>query len=443
MPESTNSTRVLGRYEICGFMSQHYFSPDELVLANPNGPNYQQHYYVLSTLFHEYVHHLQIVGTTFGRMYLEILSCIGGSFIDAINELREKHQLKNFVRPLADNFKKYRTSSFTNGVLSDVLKRAFLGGDSLDGLDVNKYSPGINGLSDHVGDVCPIVNVFGKERDLGAFDILESHASANEVAYLQRYAKLRPDVLDHALHSILQIPYKILLELVQNKVGHDSRPDTLLRVISDIALNPLMKTHLKVWKDVHPGWRTVRILDALSNDLQIEINIWKQADPKDLNATIELTNSILSHFNWVSSKDALQAEKEPEQPNFFLDQVLSVRSQYPACIALVTEHKDVLINAIPIRSGRYEPRYNDGIIFGHRLKEIDMASLFDHYVAQMIFNEKVVPEIIFSGGLTCPWHNIPITDASDCGTECPLNEIFFDTLKFSIKEYLAMPLVKR
>ena len=193
----------------------------------PNSPTYEQYWYVWSTILHEWVHHLQMVGTTYGRFHYDISLLAGGCTSAAIRQLIEIRPRDQLRRPLLQDLMDARHDIDEDSLLAGAralrIRQAFW--RSGPGTSPVQYS----GIALPQSAPSPRVIVEGKKHALGAVHILEGHARSNELVNLVMTAGR--ESFCEALEKLGELdPYRLVEELITARLVVDD--EMLCRIIA-------------------------------------------------------------------------------------------------------------------------------------------------------------------------------------------------------------------
>src|ERR1039457_7279710 len=97
--------QILGIYNAGSYLTNTFFSKEEIRRSQPRkGKGYDlNYYYVFTTLLHEYYHHLQIIGTSFGRDYTQSIFGFGAMISKICKECFVNGVPEKFRRPFSFN----------------------------------------------------------------------------------------------------------------------------------------------------------------------------------------------------------------------------------------------------------------------------------------------------------------------------------------------------
>lgn len=172
--DSRNKTTLhttLGQYSPSGFFTKTWFSPEDIRLADPGGPTYEQNWHIWSTFLHEWFHHLQIIGTTYGRFHYDITLTAGACISRALRQLFEIHDLGRLRRPvLLDLCRLSNTidqDPLILGSRAAAIRTALFGDDQ----DVSTAIPA--SLTAPLSTSSPHIEVAGNSYVMGGRHILE------------------------------------------------------------------------------------------------------------------------------------------------------------------------------------------------------------------------------------------------------------------------------
>jgi len=92
---------TLGEYSPTGFFTKTHFSDEQLRLGVPGEETYEEYWFVRSTILHEWCHHLQVLGTSYGRYaYHRTITC-GDALMRSLRSLIELRGPKALHRPFS------------------------------------------------------------------------------------------------------------------------------------------------------------------------------------------------------------------------------------------------------------------------------------------------------------------------------------------------------
>lgn len=427
-PESLRST--LGEYSPCGFFTKTWFEPDMLRKGAPNSPTYEQYWYVWSTILHEWVHHLQMVGTTYGRFHYDISLLAGGCTSAAIRQLIEIRPRDQLRRPLLQDLMDARHDIDEDSLLAGAralrIRQAFW--RSGPGTSPVQYS----GIALPQSAPSPRVIVEGKKHALGAVHILEGHARSNELVNLVMTAGR--ESFCEALEKLGELdPYRLVEELITARLVVDD--EILCRIICDIAMNPPWPAEDSEvpWEDFHPGWRMVRIVDALKDTRGFRTLLPHLADEGRLEDYHSLYEGILNHFGWQRPEQILPASAECFP--WYTNKVVEIRTKSPLAFALNVEHLPLLQKAFPISVDEYVPEDLNTLF----ASGMDPLTEFEaRRVVARIF-EKTVYEMLNLRTLTCPIHLTVFPSAAGCPSRCAFQGFFKSTFGITVDQFCAIP----
>lgn len=416
---------ILGTYEPGHFFTQTHFSDEEMKLGLQK-KTAQEYWYVSSTLYHEWFHHLQIIGSSFGYHYLNIVNASGYYFTRYLKNITENRSLDNLLRPLYknntddDDFEVARSLvHYRKGLLGKL--------DETESKEKDIFaSCMLRGIEAPKEEVLPVIKPksSGNHHYIGALQIMEGHAHANEMAYLRSFLSEEKYSGIEALYPIN--PYRIL-QLYTSERLKEYQVDilSLFRLICDIALNPdadnkRERGETVLWEDFHPGWRFIKIIDYLESLKEKRNNFF------------EIYLSIFWHFDW-ETPDAVLKELNTnlyrnKNTDWYKDDVIRLRKENPLCFSLLYENDENLIEFFPHLIGRNMP--------GKKLQRDDLF----HYEATSLISsiyERTILEILFEDSFTCTLHNTKFPPAKKCKEPCAFIKVLESKIGFSIEQYLS------
>jgi len=420
----------LGEYLPSGFFTRTWFTPEQLQRAAPGSPTHDASWPVWSTIMHEWCHHLQVIGTTYGRYHYDLLMTEGACISKALHELFDKRPLDTLRRPLLKdlvNSTEIDSDPLILAASYRLVNRALFG-DTMKTLPITP-----RGIALPVSKPCPRVRLNGKTYSIGSRHVLEGHAACNQ--RMQLLTSLSPSRFEKARAELdILDPYGLVEEVIRTKWGLND--EILTRLLCDIALNPDWPPEsgeIK-WEDFHPGWRIIRMVEAIRKGKSIQKMLPREADWDQLPAYEGFCQRILDHFGWKWPKDTLPATEESFP--WFTARVVQVRTFFPLAFALIVEHEPTVADISSISSDRYTPETQEAKF------DLDMnaATEFEARRNVAVIYEKTTYEILSKKTITCPFHNTLFPSDSGCPADCLFRGFFRAVFGITVDQFLTIPL---
>lgn len=421
---------TFGEYSASGFFTRTWFSDEDLRLGAPQSPTYEQNWHVWSTILHEWFHHLQVVGTVYGRFHYEITMMEGACIARALRQLFESRPLGTLQRPLlmdlldADDVAD--DELLILGASAKLIRRALLG----DEIEALPTSP--EGIALPTSTLSPRVTLEGEEYAVGARHVMESHARSNEEMNL--LATVGPECFSKAMETMDTLdPYKLVEELVRVKLGLDDF--ILSRVLCDIALNPEWPEEGETiaWEDFHPGWRIARMISELGQSSTLKGILPSEMDWERLPEYEDVYIALLDYFRWKQPEDILPttAERFP----WLTAEVIKTRREVPLAFALVMEHMDAMQGVSPVSFGAYTPADVEPRFF----EDMDGATEFEATRNVAVIYEKTIPQMLTGRVITCPFHDTVFPSESGCVDRCHFAGFFHSIFGITVEQFIEIP----
>jgi hypothetical protein len=438
--------KVLGSYSIASLFTKYNFSKKEEEEASKQN---MKNNYVTATIFHEWIHHLQIVGTSVGRYLWTSLFSAGGLSKVILNYI-EDGNFNRLRRPILFNlyfdekFKKYIDFNANVSLMSGLMAKTFLGivdksQNNEQMKDIFKGNPlFFNQVESPKEKAIPIIKIEDKTYSIGAKHIMESFAWINE--RMLHASKLNNKEFKKIIRLIHEEPYYVVdFFLAQELTDLDDGLYWLSRMLCDIALNPTFKApkdHDKwAWEDIHPGWRFVRAVEYLKS-----LGLKKFSCPEE---TYKLKKLIYDKFGWIDPWES--GENDGSIFSWYYNEVKQIRSESPLAFSLCFEKYENLIKKIPTFKGFPQmPTKIDIEKLSSEYASLTPEQIF-HYTVNLGMIGAVILEVLNSDLKRCPLHNIAFSDNSQnkCIPNCEFEFIFKTNFGMTIKEYFDIPLAKK
>ncbi|OGL48236.1 MAG: hypothetical protein A2161_07690 [Candidatus Schekmanbacteria bacterium RBG_13_48_7] len=303
---------------------------------------------ILLTVYHEWIHFLQSLFTTFGRYMTVTLRIEAREIFHVLKYLQDK-ECKVFI-PIFRNFSQIDDENLQESLhlagLSLWLRNVLHGQQDLsNGLPIYFFQ-----ALPPQSTPSPIYIHNGKAYTISALQIIEGHARASEIDYLffktfqNNFSS--EDVSQMLKESSVTDPYELILHILS-----DALETNLLDIIQvaqaccDIALNPVLDNDRQEekWENLHPGWRFMQIVEVLKN-----LNLKKI----DLQKPEEIAQKICTELGWDNPLRAISnwlyydPTMEPYDGS-----VKSLRSEIPYILSSTLFHIDKLNRSFPLGYG--------------------------------------------------------------------------------------------
>lgn len=434
-------------YSPASLFTKFSFKQWEIETAKKKDEARKECYYVLSTFMHEWMHHLQFVGTTIGRELLHLLFATG-ILSRAIKKYVEQGNYARLRRPFIFNyyfdkeFKKNFDLKISSGMFSGLIANAYLGfGPELDDKVPLKSilkndDIKLKNIEPPQKEEIPLIKIGKKEYYLGSWHIMESFASIHEKIYL--FSILKGDKLKEAINAIQFDPYWIIEKYVEQELNFQDNMFWLTRALCDLALNPcfnLKKNEDKwLWEDIHPGWRLVRAVEYLqSKNINKPLSFSKDA--------IEIKNMIQTALGWIDPWEDYKLQKDLFP--WYLKEAIEIRKTKPGAFAFCTENHDYLMTKIQPFVG-HAP-FPTSIVKEDLSFDTDSyspAETYDVFLKMAVFGEQVI-KLFRKTEIHCPYHNLSFPPNDDCVPGCSFAESFKNFMGITFSEYSKIPEVPK
>lgn len=391
-------------------------------------------YYVESTMFHEWVHRVQLLASTFGRDLIFLTMVSGISVLKSVAAYAKANPSR-LRRPLItglvadERFGAGLDERAVVGLFSGVFLDALLGGRDVLGEDVGHvWLPSRFERPRHAA--CPVVEAGGARVRLGGLPVLEGHAWANELLLIVK--KFGPACATLAYESVPVHPYLVADLFMKEQLDLDSFDPWLTRVVLDVALNGMSGGSDRVaWEDVHPGWRCVQIVGWLKGNRQ-----WLDSASEAPN---DLARAIRSGLGWLDPWEVEGGIADTGLP--YLPQARAIRKTLGAGVSFCVENFETLSHAIPPSLGYPVLPKNVDDVFAHgplgSLTESPEASF--RAMLGLATVAESCQEILRSTTLQCPLHGQSV-EVSGCVQDCEFEQWLHALIGMSVKEFYSIPM---
>lgn len=290
----------LGEYKPCSYEIKLYYDTDFLKKSLSNDKLRGEY---MLTCYHEWIHYLQFLFSTFGRYLTFSLRYEAITALKIANDIVKDG---NKIRiPLYQNFDRLNEEAKEKLYFNrlSVLCRNLLHGEQYLDPDYPLYYYSAERPSFSPN---PIYVYDNKPFTISALQVIEGHANSAETDYLFITSKIYGYDMDD-LSNILRSrhkkidPYSIILYMISEKFDIEYFQGTFFnQLICDIALNPILDNNVPTipWEDIHPGWRLKKCIDAA---LDLGCDITK------LDKQEEIGRKICDYLNYDFPNHAIQS----------------------------------------------------------------------------------------------------------------------------------------
>jgi hypothetical protein len=420
------------------------FSDEEMRTAMENGKPSPDRYYIHATLFHEWIHQLQILATSFGREVIELLICSGLAIGKSLKQYIIAGQYSRLRRPLLLNMyldKELRKSlgeTGTIGLYAGILVRYFLGGYDCKKLPDNPFPKAFSGrLELPKTTPCPLIKYQRTTIPLGAYHILEGFAFLQQRLFVylkfgeKIYRRLKREL------TVEKDPYRVLEDYVYSKVGPDSVNFVLIGILADIALNGQFRSsdpdEKHSWEDVHPGWRLVQSIDFLANNKYLIRDV-------SLKNANEVKNVISENFRWNSPwEDDIVLN---HLFRAYIPEALEVRTKYPLALICIPEYFDKLVEYFPYGLGfSNSPKSLDECTVQIAHENLTPEEKYELHLRIAMIAENVLEILFAHDEIICPIHGTRLSKGVHCKPDCDFIRMFRIIFGIEPDEYFNIPVV--
>jgi hypothetical protein len=433
-------TKILGTYSAASMFAKYNFTQKEINTMFTKGRYDNECYYVWNTMIHEYMHHLQILGTSMGRHYAFLIGSSGYLLSDQLGHYIRNGYYSRLRRPLIFNYfydKKFSDylSVNRNMALSQGLIARLFFAKSQRSKDYKGFlnfidKPKSYTLPNELESV-PILKLKNRKYYLGAYLLFESFASMNE--RLSLMISLPKNKLIKAWSLIPNYPYQTIENYILKELNLSSFNFNLNRAIIDVALNPEIDNldkPAKKWKDVHPGYRFLKIIEFLKSK---SIKVDKKLNYDEI---LTLTSDIYKKLRWTNPWENLNSFDLPFTP--FLSESIKIRKDNPIALILPVENLN-LLSSIPMPNN--EPSVpisadKNAILDAH--PEFDPAAFHIFIQAALLMAENWA-NIIKMDYIECPLHSKSSPPNSKCIGGCEFEMALKAVTGLSFKKFSNIP----
>ena len=431
--------QVLGRFSPASLFTKFEFFKWQIDKAFGKDTMDDEVYYVHSTLIHEWIHQIQILGTSFGRqlMFLVMHSGIatGGSYARYIRQ----GNFDRLRRPLIVNsfFDKMFRDGLTNddylGLFSGSLVRKYLGGDSreqfLEGPFPDSFTKRLSPPQD---TACPKFGFEGESLNLGGLHLLEGFASINERIFI--YLNFSRETFAEALGCIPRYPYYVAESYLEEELGAENVNLWLSRLLCDVSLNGCFEStdpdRRILWEDVHPGWRFVRAVEFLKS----RPDVAREVSPEN---ALDVRQRICEEFGWGDPwGDHLSFAHLFDG---YIPEALAIRREHPLALMFCVEKFSDLIERFPFSHGYPSApasleAFSVSAMEGHWTPD----EMFCGYMRLAMIAESVL-EVLLSTEIACPIHGVLLGGGEGCVEGCEFVSWFKTVMGMTVEEFSTIP----
>lgn len=426
-------------YRPGAFLTHAQWSEEEIRHGRPGSPRHNEFWYVWAVTLHEWFHHIQIIGSSFGHEYLLCALASGAGLCKQLKEVFRSDSMCSLARPLLAPLLEHCTSP--DDLTQAIGLHAHL--EILLGLR-NEAELIFGNLKSPVESPCPVVRAKGHHVSLGAVHVMEAHARCNEALYLANYSGLASDSLKSIFEYLEDLScddYKVYYspsDYVEEQTGVSGFVQKqVFCLICDVALNPPEPTSIQrdkgtlFWEDYHPGWRFVRATELVSS----ELHRFDISEDQGLKGIMDL---LYREFSWP--QDAFRRNLDDPMLRAFAERVCRVRASTPLAFALPIEHFPQLQKEFPVSFRHYRSVEDSGAMFD----TVPWNAPTQFEAARQLggIYEKTVHEVLLRPCVTCPWHGTRMPPATSCEEQCLFPSFFSTALGITLDQYCEIPLVK-
>jgi hypothetical protein len=196
----------------------------------------------------------------------------------------------------------------------------------------------------------PVYNSNGKNYVISTLKIIEGHARACEIDFILGLSynyKLKPSVINKILKESSNIdPYELVLLILSDTLNMKFIDVfQIAQTCCDIALNPILDNNLngQEWENVHPGWRFIRIVEALK-----KMNLKKG----DLSDNDTISKRIIDCLEWPIPIKALVNWFNKDSFYIPYDNCIkSIRNKIPFILGNPLKYLNILSEKFPVSFG--------------------------------------------------------------------------------------------